>query len=512
MRRLLIAPLLLLTLLPLRAEVADSLMLSESAYERVTLSRLPQVSLADGVSVHHLRYRTSLSSLSLSYDWRGADRPIYDEEGCGLSIGRLRAETYLLPSEQEHLWGFADYARGVKKGVRWCSTSDYDRLYPFVVADEEGGDMSHESYAFGGGYSRSLYERLRLSGEMTYRSQQEYRTIDPRPRNIVSDLHAAAGAAYEIGAYDLGLSLGYGIYKQRSSVSFYSPLGATQQYLMSGLGGSFKRFDTNTPSLQYRGRELSAALHLLPRRGVGLMGSVEYRYRSLEQALSDMNDVPIHHYHDHGGQLRLAFLREGRHLRYGPELSLSGALRSGVEHIVGEPTAGTYPVMGYNPNFRRLLGEACLTLHLADVRGEEAGWHWTARPMLSYRLLDTRLLEPEKHLSVQGWEGALDMELAYRSRRDRYALLQLTLSGAPRSISSLSLPLSTMEPERVAQVTRHRDALGQSRWSIAIGPSYFMPLTLGTELLGLQLSCRYRLEHYTVSPQQSVLTEIKFTF
>lgn len=493
--RLTILLLALLTLGSLRAEQPDSLPLSRRTYERATLSRLPYLERADGVAVSHLRFRSSLSILGVWYHRRDENRPLIPELGQGASIAALGARTYLHPSDRETIWGDARYARGMRRGVRWCSTSDYDRLYPYVVADEEGGDMTHESYAFGGGYSRRLLPLLCLSGEVTYRSQQEYRTRDPRPRSIVSDLRVAGGVAYRLGAYDLGLSLSGGIYKQGSSVSFYSPLGVTQQYLMSGLGGSFKRFDTNTPALRYRGRELGVALHLLPRE-LGLAVSASYRHQTLEEALSDMNEVPIHHYRDHRGTTLLAYHRTSPVLRWGVELAGDASYRIGIEHIVGEPKAGTYPVVGYNPCFHRLLSDAAMTLHLSDAQPMAEGWHWTLRPALTYHLTDTRILEPEKALHLQRWGGAVSVELAHLSAGDRYALLRLDLYGSAGVGGRLTLPHASMEPMRLQHIEECFDALSATQLGGAIGPRAFLPLHLAGMSCGVELGCRYRIDGY----------------
>lgn len=493
--RLTILLLALLSVGSLQAEQSDSLSLSSRAYERATLSRLPYIEMADGVAVSHLRYRSSLSSFGMRYHWRGEQQALVPEVGQGASLATLRAETHLRPSDRETIWGDARYARGTKRAIRWASTSDYDRLYPYVVADEEGGPMTHESYAFGGGYSRQLLRQLRLSGQLTYRSEQESRTVDPRPRNIISDLLFSGGITHPLGSYHLGLTLSGGIYKQRSSVSFYSPLGTTQQYLMSGLGGSFKRFDTNTPSVQYRGCEVGAALHLIPQQ-TGLMARAAYCYQTLEQALSDMNQVPIHHYDDHRGSARLGYHSAAEALRWGVEVSADASIRSGVEHIVGEPEAGTYPIVGYNPNFRHALADAALTLHLADPSSDSKGWHWTLRPSLSYHRTDTRVLEPAKSLLLQRWGGAVAAELAHGSSGDRYALLRLDLYASTGVGSRLTLPRASMEPSRLQHIEQRYDAMTATAVGAALGPRAFLPLHLVGISCGLELACRYRIDGY----------------
>ena len=208
MRRLLL--LLLVLMAVMNAHAADTLSVADRSYERAIAWQHLWHRYTDPVALHHRQYRNSLSSFAAQYEGRTETETLYDERGRGESIARLRAKTYLLPSAREHLWGYADYANGRVKEVKWRSTSDYDRLYPYIMADAKGGDLSLERYTFGGGYSHQL-SRLRLSGEMYYRSQQEYRAVDPRPRSIVSDLRLSTGLSLPVAACEVGLSLGYGL-------------------------------------------------------------------------------------------------------------------------------------------------------------------------------------------------------------------------------------------------------------------------------------------------------------
>lgn len=497
---------LCLLLLPVASAAAsDTLTLTDNAYERASALLTIRDAYADNTAMHHLLYRSSLSSFGARYEWRHETETLLDEMGRGEGITHLHADTYLRPSPGEHLWGYADYANGKKKGVERNSTSDYLRLYPYIIAGEEGGDLSHERYTFGGGYSHLIGEALRGAAEISYRSQQEYRTVDPRPRNVVSDLHLSVGLSYPVAMYTLGLSAEYGIYKQRSSVALYHPMGGVMQRLMNGLGGSFRRFDANEPFVNYGGQSLAIALHLLPQSlRSGWMCEAGYRYSDLEQTVSDHNDVPIHHYRDHRIELSAARMQRIGSLVWSIDLRGTIAYRNGVEHIVGEPSAGTYPVVGYNPNFHRSLAHGRLTLSVGDDEHQREGWHWRVSPGLDYNFLKISVLEPEKELSRRRWLGLLRGEVAYLPRRHGYVTLALEASYAPQASGQLLLPRAEMDPLLVARLDHTYRTLASSTMGFLIAPKYHLPLGRWAGSSAVELSCRYRLDRYRYAEASAV--------
>ncbi len=128
--------LLLVLTVGMNAHAADTLSVADRSYERAIAWQHLWLRYTDQVALHHRQYRNSLSSFAARYEGRTETETLCDERGRGESIVRLRAKTYLLPSTREHLWGYADYANGRVKEVKWRSTSDYDRLYPYIMADE----------------------------------------------------------------------------------------------------------------------------------------------------------------------------------------------------------------------------------------------------------------------------------------------------------------------------------------------------------------------------------------
>ena len=101
----------------------------------------------------HAAYTTSLSEMYLSMSYGQASRPLQAEEGDGHTLGNIAVSSYLKLSPNTTVWGGASYQTGRKRNIRFNSTSDYDQLYPYVMADTIGGDLQNEQYAFSGGYT-----------------------------------------------------------------------------------------------------------------------------------------------------------------------------------------------------------------------------------------------------------------------------------------------------------------------------------------------------------------------
>lgn len=500
---------LLLCLMPLTALAnrleGDSLSLSERVYQQLITRPLLVSHYADNVALHHLAYPTSLSSFGLRHQWRSETTPMVAERGKGESLYQAFASAYLKPSHTQHLWGDASYTNGVRRQVNWNTTSDIHLLYPYLVSDEVGGDLKHERYSFGGGYS-GLWDALRLSAQLQYTAQQEFRVRDPRPRNITSHLGATAGAAFAIGNQIVGGNITYGIYKQRSSVASYSPAGATLQRLMSGLGDSFVRFDTNDPTLYYRLNALGGSLHTMPHHHTtGLFAEASYLYSKLTQILSDLNEVPIHHYNEHQASVAIGYQYQPKRqgVIYSIHLTSQVELRDGIEHIVGEPKAGTYPVVGYLHNLRLLHHQNSLSFTIS----QQAPLHWYGRATLSYQHLSIKKLEPHKRLLSQRLTTSLAGGVAkpftpHKSLTSHQTLsLDAEIAYTPRLSSTLELPLASMRESQITHLQHLSNISSASALQLLTGVSYSHTFGDGANEWGLQLSCQYHYAHYLPTSQ-----------
>lgn len=112
------------------------------------------------------------------------------------------------------------YRLGRTMHTEWNENADFELLYPYVWADSVGGNLISERYAFAGGFARE-FGRVAWGIYADYRAEIEYRTVDPRPKSVVSDLNLSTGATLSLGeCYRLGTSVNLRVYRQKSSMTF----------------------------------------------------------------------------------------------------------------------------------------------------------------------------------------------------------------------------------------------------------------------------------------------------
>lgn len=138
--------------------------------------------------------------------------------------------------EKSAVWGTASYNQGKRKEVRWNESADYTLIFPYVVADSVGGDIKYENYEIQGGYVQQLGKyAIGISG--FYKAKLEYRNVDPRPKNLATQVGGTLGLSRELThKVTIGISATIEKYTQKHKMSFYSPTGFPVIYEMNGLG------------------------------------------------------------------------------------------------------------------------------------------------------------------------------------------------------------------------------------------------------------------------------------
>ena len=222
-------------------------------------------------------------------------------------------------------------------------TSDYLMLFPYIMSDTAGGDLTYEKYSFGGGYTRGN-SRIRWGASLQYTAQQEYRKVDPRPRNITSDLNIEASMAFRLpGKHFLGFGIEGGLYNQSNQVVLYNPLGGPPSYNMTGVEAYLSRFSLDNSSIDYAGGHYGFSLSLSPEKRQGWHSTFSYRHQLLTRISNggsanvelDLNTLdydifswktaywnPEHHRLPWGISLHLDYEhRYGKDIIYGPSQS-----------------------------------------------------------------------------------------------------------------------------------------------------------------------------------------------
>lgn len=288
----------------------------------------------------HDAYSTSITQIGIGISYKKANRPFQAEKGNGHTLGNATVKSYLQLNPNNTVWGGASYQIGRKRNIRFNSTSDYDLLYPYVMADTIGGNMENERYAFNGGYAVKM-KCWTFGAEMKFRAEHEYRTIDPRPRSIATDLTLRIGLAHSLRHYRIGAGIGGKTYKQTNNVDFYNPLGVIPEFHMTGLGTDYVRFAGAVRSSYYKGMGGIADLQLAPLQSGGAYVSIEGGYMPYENILTELNALPISRLEVETTSVQAGWKHEGK-FRWATFTGWSMEHRRGNEHIAGSSSSTEY--------------------------------------------------------------------------------------------------------------------------------------------------------------------------
>ena len=124
--------------------VSDTLSVAEMS--AVRLSPVTAFATGSGYSAAAWLFSPLDTYTSASASWvrRGEESPLLQEEGRQSSEGVIDIHSLVRLNEASAVRGNVQYRNGMKKGVMWNSSSDYDIVRPYAVADSVGGDVKRE--------------------------------------------------------------------------------------------------------------------------------------------------------------------------------------------------------------------------------------------------------------------------------------------------------------------------------------------------------------------------------
>lgn len=162
------------------------------------------------------------------YDWQKGS----GERGVGFT-----AESYLRDAlNRTTVWGNAYYTSQKVSRLNYNASLDYDRVFPYFLADSIGGEQQMEQYAFGGGLARQ-YKHWTFGTLLNIESNQAFRKMDPRPKNTSSVFHLEASAAFLLpNSYTLAFAAEGALYKQTNTLKYVSELGRPLIFNLNGMG------------------------------------------------------------------------------------------------------------------------------------------------------------------------------------------------------------------------------------------------------------------------------------
>lgn len=288
-------------------------------------------------------YTTSLNNLSLGYDYRHATSPKALEQGDGHSRAFADIDAYLHKGKTT-LWGKAYYGNGSVRNIRYNETSDYMILYPYLMADTVGGKSQQERYHFMGGFSYPIGKRWMIGAEGQYTALMEYRTRDPRPKNLTGNLRAKLGLSYNIfNDYWLGMGATASKYKQTNEVKLYNEVSVPVIYHLTGLGNDYYRFRGENTSTYYKGYGVGGMITLSQKSGRGVLAQMEYEYSDLDKIITSLNQLPMANMKSHHQSLTFGYIGGNKLNTFGCKVKESFEARRGIENVFGTAQDNIYP-------------------------------------------------------------------------------------------------------------------------------------------------------------------------
>lgn len=469
MKRLLLLLCLLLAALSARTAERDTL----SCAEHTALWQPLAHSVSRNPALMAGRYATPFSQIGAGYTYSHANEPFLYQTGQGERFASFEATSYLPLSARTTVWGEASYRIGRREAVKWNSTADYLLLYPHVMADTLGGALTSERYTFHAGWAGRL-GRFTLGAEADFRAQHEYRTYDPRPRSIVTDLSLHLGAAYQAGRYRLAAAVGGRFYKQTNNVKFFREAGTVPEYQMTGLGTDYRRFSTGAASVYYKATGLLLGLDAVPERGSGPWVSLGYAYTPYRRILPDKNSLPL-------TTLRVDQLRARAGWKLlstrGASLALAVGTdyewRAGDEHVAGNASSSEYRIIAdltmYHAHHADWYGEA-----LGELPSACGTWRVLLRG--GVRDFSARYESPERRMSWREAYTALQGQWQRRLHGQQLLTCGLAVELAANTKGVLAMPFATLDAATTDLLRYTYAHATADSYTAALSARYDLPL------------------------------------
>lgn len=403
------------------------------------------------------RYSHTLTDIEAAWKYHDEDAARQYEEGSGSNRAEISVKAFVLKGSND-IWGSAGYSIGQRREVLFNETSDYNLVYPYVTADKDGGDLHEEIYRFGGGFAHSVNEDFIIGAYAGYRALLAYRQVDPRPRNLTSDLDFAVGLRYR----RVALALKAGKYKQTNNVKFYSSTYQPTVYQSTGLGTDYYRFRGENTDCYYNGRNFGAQADYLSDVLPSL--TVAWDYFNFDKVISTLNKLPMATVNEHAVKAKAYRLIRRECLVWGVEAAYNYLRRDGDENIFGDAQNNIYPQIASLPMYRRTVHNAYATVSLEAERGRAI---WQARISAGYNNDRTRYTEPERILKGTTPYASLGGTAFFR-RSDWLWRFDVEMAKRFSSDASLTLPESREESEIEPSVIRMMETLAADTQSLRL--------------------------------------------
>lgn len=420
------------------------------------------VRLCDGVyanpAMQHHHYATSLNTLRLGWQHRSSSSPERLEEGSGMNRGFANIDAYLHKGKGT-IYGSAAYSNGTAHDLQYCETADFETVYPYVMADTVGGCSKRERYFFRGGFSWPV-GRFLIGAEGQYAALMEYRTRDPRPKNVSGDLRAKVGAAYRFSSgYLLGAALTAGKYKQTNELEIYNEVQMPTVYHLTGLGNDYYRFRGDYMDTYYKGYNVGGMLTFSHKDNRGLFAHMAYSYGNMDKIISSLNQLPMTTLDRYEMDGALGYTGTCGRDAYGVSLDGRWQQRNGTENIFGSAQDNIYPQIAKAEQFSLTAWQTSLR---ATWQRNAAHSGLAATVAAAWSGYKERYDEPRRQLKANAFTPSLTLD-GHAAMGKVLLTAQAAMAYSWTSGNELTLPDGLASSALLTPTLSHYDYLSSNR-------------------------------------------------
>ncbi|MFD1605455.1 DUF6850 family outer membrane beta-barrel protein [Flavobacterium artemisiae] len=346
----------------------------------------------------------SLSELSTGYQTTSEQTSI-QQLGNRMNQFLVNVQSFYKINSENTVFGKAYYKNGKRKNVHWNESSDYQMIYPYVTADSIGGTISFEEYAFKGGYAKS-FSKTTFGIAADYRALLEYRDVDPRPKNTVSDLKVQVGIAQNIGShYVVGTSFEIQKYTQSNALKFFSELGAPAIYHMTGMGVYNNLLTGNKMSSFYDGRGYGANLQLFPKYQNGFILSIGYHHFDYEKIMTEFQNLIASSLLEKRFDGELAYLNKSEKRIWGTKIQAFYTDRIGTENIFDNKSTTSYIKISDADKYSNQVTSIAFSgmYYIPDPE-----LSWSVSPVFNLKNTVEKYIDPLRKMDITQAIGRLD--------------------------------------------------------------------------------------------------------
>ncbi len=361
-------------------------------------------------------YRDSitLSSAVASADILRRQKPVMKQLGTGHTLFGLNAKSYTRLNSVSVVWGAAEFRTGNYRDLRWTDCIDYERVAPYVLGDEVGGNLSTRRYTFSGGYSRQYADVWTIGADAAYRAEIAYRNHDPRVKTVVSDLDLRFGIARAMGRSTVGISTGLNVYNQNCDLDFYNPINDINTYTLTGLGTYYRRFMGNTnKNSGYQSLGYSVSAQWLPKEGNGLSAQISVKGYRMNQMLRNFNNLTLGYTDNNTIASSVAWrMNPSPLLTFRPMIGGQLFTRKGTENLFGTTAGSSYDKIGDRKPYTHNMANVSIALPMQLNFGQS---YLTFAPSATYERNLEKYKSPERRLCSSHITPALTADFSSRN-------------------------------------------------------------------------------------------------